>query len=155
MIYCFKPAKFFLSFGFRVVFLNRNGTELLLKPRSWFLLCKASQTNQHYITSALTLIPIPHRRTTCKPPDLWSSECKGMMESCWESDPGPCTEKAFCFFLNLIYVTLWQMFLMDLTLVPPKKSEFLLFGFDAEHIPFIVQVPYGFFWSLTGELKPC
>lgn len=50
--------------------------------------------------------------------------------------------KGFLFFFW--YVTVWQMFLMDLTVVRPRKSEFLPFGFDTEHIPLIAQVPFDF-----------
>lgn len=35
---------------------------------------------------------------------------------------------------------------MDLTVVRLRKSEFLPFGFDTEHIPLIAQVPFGFFF---------
>lgn len=87
----------------------------------------------------------PHRLTTCKPPDLWSSECKGMMEfRVGKLNLGPSAGvliffnwKGF-FFLNLwLYITVWQMFLMDLREVQLRKSEFITFGFDTEHIPHI------------------
>lgn len=46
--------------------------------------------------------------------------------------------KGFFFFLDLwIHITVLQMFLMDVTEVQLRKSKFITFGSNTEHIPHI------------------
>lgn len=142
----------FLSFGSSVVFFSTNGTELWLKPRSWSLLCRASRVIQHDITSAVTLIPSLTNKPHAPPPIRHPQNVKARWSHVGKLNPGPCAARALVLQQVLLfffwYVSVWQMFLMDLTVVQLRKSEFLPFGFDTEHIPLIAQVPLRVFFEV-------
>lgn len=139
---------------------NLNGT--LTESQNLIPSLHSLLSGPAWITIMVTLIPpltdLPHANPLiCDARNAkawWSSVLGSWTEAPVLEYSCSSTGKAFLFFLDLwIHITVLQMFLMDVTEVQLRKSEFITFGVNTEHIPYIGERLKHSFWFLKPDRR--